>query len=185
MLFRSLSVPGGGSRHPATMETLEKGLHFIHMSGREVFRFATRVMVQATEEAVGKAGMKLEDINWVIPHQANLRIIEAAMRGLKLPMERSVVNLERFGNTSTASIPIATCEAVQDGRVKPGDRIVFVGFGAGLTWGAVTLIWSGPFAGAKRMLPVRFRLYARFRSWVNRMIRRLDALIWGRHNPYI
>lgn len=180
-----LSVPGGGSRHPATMETLEKGLHFIHMSGREVFRFATRVMVQATEEAVGKAGMKLEDINWVIPHQANLRIIEAAMRGLKLPMERSVVNLERFGNTSTASIPIATCEAVQDGRVKPGDRIVFVGFGAGLTWGAVTLIWSGPFAGAKRMLPVRFRLYARFRSWVNRMIRRLDALIWGRHNPYI
>ncbi len=180
-----LSVPGGGSRFPTTKETIENGMHFIHMNGREVFRFATRVMVQATEEAVAKAGMKLEDINWVVPHQANLRIIEAAMRGLKLPMKQSVVNLDRYGNTSTASIPIAACEAVQDGRIKPGDRIVMVGFGAGLTWGAVTVIWSGPFAGAKRVLPVRFRAYARFRSFVNRILRRLDALIWGRHNPYI
>lgn len=180
-----LSVPGGGSRFPATKETVEKGLHFIQMNGREVFRFATRVMVQATEEAIAKAGMKLEEIGWVVPHQANLRIIEAAMRGLKIPMERSVVNLERYGNTSTASIPIATCEAVQDGRIKPGDKIVFVGFGAGLTWGAVTVIWSGPFAGARRVLPIRFRLYARFRSLVNRLLRRMDALIWGRRNPYI
>ncbi len=180
-----LSVPGGGSRFPATKETIDKGLHFIHMNGREVFRFATRVMVQATEEAVAKAGMKLDDINWVIPHQANLRIIEAAMRGLKLPMDQCVVNLDRYGNTSTASIPIAACEAIQDGRIKPGDRLVLVGFGAGLTWGAVTVIWSGPFAGAKRVLPVRFRWYARFRSLVNRLLRRLDALIWGRRNPYI
>lgn len=180
-----LSVPGGGSRFPATYDTVDKGLHFIQMNGREVFRFATRVMVQATEEAIAKAGVKLEELSWVVPHQANLRIIEAAMRGLKLPMSRSVVNLERYGNTSTASIPIATCEAVQDGRIKPGDKIVFVGFGAGLTWGAVTVIWSGPFAGARRVLPVRFRLYARFRSLVNRLLRRLDAMIWGRHNPYI
>ncbi|HSQ25872.1 MAG TPA: beta-ketoacyl-ACP synthase III [Anaerolineales bacterium] len=179
-----LSVPAGGSRYPTTAETIEKGMHFIHMSGREVFRFATRVMVQATQEALVKADMKLEELTWVIPHQANLRIIEAAMRGLKLPMERSVVNLDRYGNTSTASIPIATCEAVQDGRLKPGDKIVFVGFGAGLTWGAVTVIWSGPFAGAKRVLPVRFRIYGRFRSFVNRLLRRLDAIIWGRHNPY-
>ncbi len=180
-----LSVPGGGSRFPATNDTVDKGMHFIQMNGREVFRFATRVMVQATEEAIAKAGLKLEELSWVVPHQANLRIIEAAMRGLKLPMSRSVVNLERYGNTSTASIPIATCEAVQDGRIKPGDKIVFVGFGAGLTWGAVTVIWSGPFAGARRVLPARFRLYARFRSLVNRLLRRLDALIWGRHNPYI
>lgn len=180
-----LSVPGGGSRYPASKETVESGMHYIHMNGREVFRFATRVMVQATQEAIAKAGMQLEEISWIIPHQANLRIIEAAMRGLKLPMARCVVNLERYGNTSTASIPIATCEAVQEGRIKPGDKIVFVGFGAGLTWGAVTVIWSGPFAGAKRVLPVRFRLYARFRSFVNRVLRRLDALIWGRHNPYI
>lgn len=180
-----LSVPGGGSRFPATYDTVDKGLHFIQMNGREVFRFATRVMVQVTEEAIAKAGVKLEELSWVVPHQANLRIIEAAMRGLKLPMSRSVVNLERYGNTSTASIPIATCEAVQDGRIKPGDKIVFVGFGAGLTWGAVTVIWSGPFAGARRVLPVRFRLYARFRSLVNRLLRRLDAMIWGRHNPYI
>lgn len=179
-----LSVPAGGSRYPTTTETVEKGMHFIHMNGREVFRFATRVMVQATQEALAKADMKLEELTWVIPHQANLRIIEAAMRGLKLPMERSVVNLDRYGNTSTASIPIATCEAVQDGRLKPGDKIVFVGFGAGLTWGAVTVIWSGPFAGAKRVLPVRFRIYGRFRSFVNRLLRRLDAIIWGRHNPY-
>ena len=180
-----LSLPGGGSRFPATLQTVKSGLHFIQMNGREVFRFATRVMVQATNEAVEKAEMKLDEINRVIPHQANMRIIDAAMRGLHMPKERCVVNLERYGNTSTASIPIATCEAAQDGRLKPGDKIVFVGFGGGLTWGAVTVIWSGPVAGAKRVLPARFRLYARFRSIVNRLLRRLDALIWGRRNPYI
>ncbi len=179
-----LTLLGGGSRYPASAETIKDKLHFIQMNGREVFRFATRVMVQASQEVVEKAGMKLEEIDWIIPHQANLRIIDAALRGLHIPAEKCVINIERYGNTSTASIPIATCEAARDGRLKPGDKIVFVGFGAGLTWGALTAIWSGPFAGRKPLLPVRLRVYARFRSFINRLLRRIDVIIWGRHNPY-
>lgn len=104
------------------------------MNGREVYRFASRVMVQATEEVLERAGLKPEDVDLIIPHQANIRIIQAAARGLRLPMERFFVNIDRYGNTSTASIPIAMAEAVEQGLVKPNDRIVLVGFGAGLTW---------------------------------------------------
>ncbi|MFC2026129.1 beta-ketoacyl-ACP synthase III [Chloroflexota bacterium] len=180
-----LSVPAGGSRYPTSIDTLTEGMHYIQMSGREVFRFATRVMAQATREAVEKANFTLDDINLIIPHQANKRIIETAVKSLKFPMENCVINLERYGNTSTASIPIATCEAMQSDRIKPGDRVVFVGFGAGLTWGAAVAEWSGPFPGVRRVLPVRFRIYARLRSFINRLLRRIDALIWGRHNPYV
>ena len=140
----SLSLPAGGSRLPASAETLLNRQHFIHMNGREVFRFATRVMVQSTKEAVENAQLKLDDIHLVIPHQANQRIIEAAMRGLDIPLERCITNVEHYGNTSTASIPIATCEAVQNGRLQSGDWTVFVGFGAGLTWGAAVVKWTGP-----------------------------------------
>ncbi|HWQ83778.1 MAG TPA: beta-ketoacyl-ACP synthase III [Anaerolineales bacterium] len=176
-----LSVPAGGSRHPISHKMIEAGLQYIQMNGREVFRFATRVMTQATEEVLRKAGVHLDDIQWVIPHQANLRIIEAAVRGLKLPMERCVVNLERYGNTSTASIPLATVEAIRDGRIKPGDKLVFVGFGAGLTWGAVYVEWTGPFAARRVVIrPVYIRLLARLRSILLRLTRRLDGIIWGR-----
>ena len=140
-----LSLPAGGSRLPASPETVRNGQHFIHMNGREVFRFATRVMKQATREAVAAANLKIEDIHLVVPHQANLRIIEAAMRGLEIPHEHCMINVEHYGNTSTASIPIATCEAIQQGRLQAGDKVVFVGFGAGLTWGAAVLHWTGPF----------------------------------------
>jgi 3-oxoacyl-[acyl-carrier-protein] synthase-3 len=177
-----LSVPGGGSRFPTSEETIREGLHYIQMNGREVFRFATRVMAQATQEAVSASELTLDDINLMIPHQANKRIIEAALRSLKIPMERCVINLDRYGNTSTASIPIATCEAIQDGRLKPGDKVVFVGFGAGLTWGAAVALWSGPFPSVRRVLPFRYRLYARFRSFVRRLLRRLDAIVLGRNN---
>lgn len=180
-----LHVPAGGSRMPASQETVANGKHFIQMNGREVFRFATRVMAQSTQEAVRQAGLKMEDIELVIPHQANLRIIEAALRNMDIPMERCVVNLDRYGNTSTASIPIATCEAVDAGRLKPGDKVVFVGFGAGLTWGAAVALWSGPKPGPALVLPMRLRLYARVRSVLRRILRRIDALIWGRHNPFI
>ena len=146
----SLSVPAGGSRMPTSAATVAEGLHYIHMNGREVYRFATRVMSQATHEAVEKAGLTMDDISLVIPHQANQRIIEAAARGLEIPMERVVMNVDRYGNTSTASIPIATCEAIQEGRMKPGDKVVFVGFGAGLTWGAAVVLWSGPFPARRR-----------------------------------
>jgi 3-oxoacyl-[acyl-carrier-protein] synthase-3 len=179
-----LSVPAGGSRIPTSQETVANGSHYIHMNGREVFRFATRVMSQSTEEAVEDAGLKLEDIQLFIPHQANLRIIESALRSLNVPMEKCMINLDRYGNTSTASIPIATCEAIQNGRLNAGDKVVFVGFGAGLTWGASVVIWSGPQEGAFVVLPMRLRLYARIRSFLRRILRRIDALIWGRHNPY-
>jgi 3-oxoacyl-[acyl-carrier-protein] synthase-3 len=180
-----LILPGGCSRMPATYETVASGKHYIQMNGREVFRFATRVMAQATEEAVRKAELTIKDIQLVIPHQANQRIIEAALRSLDIPMEQCMINLDRYGNTSTASIPIATCEAIQQGRLKAGDTVVFVGFGAGLTWGAAVAVWSGPQAAVRRMLPLRLRMYARLRSWIRRFLRRIDAMIWGRHNPPI
>lgn len=180
-----LSLPAGGSRYPASQQTLDSGLHFIQMNGREVFRFATRVMAQATEEAVELAGGKVEDLALVIPHQANFRIIEAAARGLKLPLEKFVINVERYGNTSTASIPLATCEAIHDGRLKAGDKVVFVGFGAGLTWGAMAVEWSGPFPSQKTVPLPRLVWYAHIRSWLRRIWRRLEGLIWGRNNPNV
>lgn len=176
-----LSLPGGGSRHPASIETVKNGLHYIQMNGREVFRFATRVMAQATQEAVERANLKLDDISLIVPHQANRRIIEAAARGLDFPMDRVVVNVDRYGNTSTASIPIAVCEAAKTGRINSGDKLVFVGFGAGLTWGATVVEWSEPLVARKRrILPRRYRLLARVRSLLLRLIRQIEGIIWGR-----
>ncbi len=175
-----LSIPAGGSAIPASIETIHQGQHFIQMNGREVFRFATRVMSQATLDAIEKADLKLEDIKLVIPHQANLRIIQAAAKGLGIPMERCYVNLDRYGNTSTASIPIATVEALQGGLISPGDRIAFVGFGAGLTWGAAVVEWTGPLPGIRKISPYPYRLYARIRSVLLRLLRKIDAWIWGR-----
>lgn len=174
-----LSLPAGGSRHPTTLQTVYDGMHYIQMNGREVFRFATRVMSQATREAVEAAQLTMADIQLLIPHQANQRIIEAAMRGLDFPMERVVVNLERYGNTSTASIPIATCEAIQQGRLKPGDNVVFVAFGAGLTWGSTLVKWSGPFPVRRKVSPRRFQWLARLRSWLARLRRHVEGLLWG------
>jgi len=175
-----LTLQAGGSKHPASDETLRTGMHYIRMDGREVFRFATRVMAQATREVLEDAKLTIDDISWVIPHQANLRIIEAAARGLKLPMERFIVNLERYGNTSTASIPLATVEAVEKGQLKAGDKIVFVGFGAGLTWGALAAEWTGPTETEPIVYPQRYRLLGRLRSFINRLIRFVEGIIWGR-----
>ncbi len=175
-----LSLPAGGSKIPISIDVVEQGLHFIQMNGSEVYRFATRVMAQATEEVVAKAGKVMDDVKWVIPHQANMRIIKAAARGLKIPLERCIINLDRYGNTSTASIPIATCEAISDGRLQPDDQIVFVGFGAGLTWGAAFVRWSGLTPERPRVYPARLKLYARLRSVLLRWLRKIDAMIWGR-----
>ncbi|HSO28048.1 MAG TPA: beta-ketoacyl-ACP synthase III, partial [Anaerolineales bacterium] len=177
-----LSIPSSGSHMPVTAETIQQGLNFIQMNGREVFRFASRVMAQATQEALELANLKIEDINLIVPHQANLRILEAAARGLKIPLDRLMINLDRYGNTSTASIPIATCEAIQQGRLLPNDHVVFVGFGAGLTWGAVVAQWSGPFTQRKKIYPARYRAYARIRSYLLRLLRRVDAWIWSGRN---
>jgi 3-oxoacyl-[acyl-carrier-protein] synthase-3 len=178
-----LSLPAGGSRLPTSLETVRNKDHYIHMNGREVFRFATRVMVQATREAVEAAQITLDDISLIIPHQANARIIEAAMRGLAFPMERCLINVDRYGNTSTASIPIAVCEAVKDGRLNPGDKVVFVGFGAGLTWGAAVAQWSGPFPVRRKVRPMSYRMWARVRSFLRRLLRRIEGLIWGTQYP--
>ncbi len=175
-----LSLPGGGSRYPASAATVYDGLHWIRMNGREVFRFATRVMAQATREVVEAAHLKLDDIHLIIPHQANYRIIEAAARGLEIPLERYVINLDRYGNTSTASIPIATCEAIETGRLKPGNKVVFVGFGAGLTWGSAVAIWTGPFPDGRKLKAPRSQKSARLRSAFRRLFRRVEGIIWGR-----
>jgi len=177
-----LSVPAGGSANPTSLHTIHDGLHYIQMNGREVFRFATRVMSQATQEAVEKANLTMNDIKLVIPHQANLRIIEAAARGLGISMDRCFVNIDRYGNTSTASIPIATVEAYQKGLISPGDRIAFVGFGAGLTWGSAVVEWSGPLPGIRKLRPYSYRWYARIRSFILRLLRKIDAWIWDRQN---
>ncbi len=181
-----LTLPGGGSKLPASQETIARGDHFIHMKGREVFRFATRVMVQATKDVIAGAGLELDEISLIIPHQANRRIIETAAKGLKISIDRFVINLDRFGNTSTASIPLATVDAIEGRRLKPGDKVVFVGFGSGLTWGAVAVQWTGPLPAdkiQKTVWPYRFQglyaLYLRIRSEALRIIRRIEGWIWG------
>lgn len=140
--WEHLYIPAGGSKMPANPITLEKKLHYVHMNGKEVFRYAVRVMEEESINLVKAANLELSDIDLLIPHQANIRIIEHAAKKLKLPMDKVVVNLDKYGNTSSASIPIALDNAVKSGRVKVGDNIVMVAFGAGLTSGGVVLKWS-------------------------------------------
>ncbi len=135
-------LPSGGSRSPSSGETVARNEHFIRMEGRETYRFATRTLASTALASVRKAGLQPSDIDLFIPHQANIRIIEAVAKGLDLPMDKMFVNLDRYGNTSAASVPIALAEAVNSGRIKPGDRIVMVAFGAGFTSGAITLEWT-------------------------------------------
>jgi 3-oxoacyl-[acyl-carrier-protein] synthase-3 len=111
------------------------------MNGREVFKFAVRVMGTATVDVLEKAGLSKDDIDLFVPHQANIRIIQSAMQRLDLPEEKVVINVNKYANTSAASIPLALVEAAEEGRMKEGDRILMVGFGGGLTWGASVLIW--------------------------------------------
>jgi 3-oxoacyl-[acyl-carrier-protein] synthase-3 len=138
----ALIIPAGGSYMPTSAATVRDNQHFIQMDGKEVYRFATKVMTSGAREVVAAAGLSMDDIALVVPHQANKRIIQSAARSLNMPEDRFVVNLNRYGNTSTASIPIAVCEAVEDGRVRPNDNLVLVGFGAGLTWGAAVVQWN-------------------------------------------
>ncbi|RIX51862.1 ketoacyl-ACP synthase III [Paenibacillus nanensis] len=136
-----LRVRGGGSRLPASAQTLSEKQHYIYMAGNDVFKFAVRIMGSAAEEALAKAGMSKEDVDLLVPHQANIRIIQSALSRLNLAEEKAMINLDKYGNMSAASIPVALAEAVEQNRVKEGDCLVFVGFGGGLTWGASVLIW--------------------------------------------
>lgn len=136
-----LKLEAGGSRLPASAQTLENKLHYIYMNGREVFKFAVRVMGTATDVVLEKAGLDKSDIDVFVPHQANIRIIQSAMQRLDLPEEKVMINVDKYANTSAASIPLALVEAAEEGRMKEGDRVLMVGFGGGLTWGASVLVW--------------------------------------------
>jgi 3-oxoacyl-[acyl-carrier-protein] synthase-3 len=137
-----LTQPAGGSRIPATVGSVEDRLHVIKMDGNEVFKFAIRVMGQASEEALEKCGLTKEDIDFLVPHQANIRIIDSALKRLKISPDRAYVNLNKYGNMSAASIIVALDEAIEKGHLKDEDVVVLVGFGAGLTWGASVLKWK-------------------------------------------
>lgn len=134
-----LSQPAGGSRKPASLETIQNNEHTIDMAGTDVFKFAVRIMGNASVEAIEKAGLSIEDIQVLVPHQANMRIISAAAKRLSLPMEKVKVNLNHYGNISAASIPIALDEALEEGMIKKGDNVVLTGFGGGLTWGSAVI----------------------------------------------
>jgi 3-oxoacyl-[acyl-carrier-protein] synthase-3 len=137
-----LRIDAGGSRRPASAETVANREHYIKMNGNEVFKFGVRAMVDGTLEALHKAGHSPEDLDLLVPHQANIRIMDAAARRLEIPMERVVSDVERCGNTSAASVPLALDRARREGRLKDGALLVFVGFGAGLTWAACSLRWA-------------------------------------------
>ncbi|MBI3745840.1 MAG: beta-ketoacyl-ACP synthase 3, partial [Chloroflexi bacterium] len=135
-------LPAGGAKSPPSRETIARGEHYIRMEGRETYRFATRTLATTALESVRRAGLQPSDVSLFIPHQANIRIIDAVAKGLDLPMDRFFVNLDRYGNTSAASVPIALAEAVNEGRVKVGANICIVAFGAGFTSGAATIRWT-------------------------------------------
>lgn len=137
-----LFVPAGGSRKALTPGAYEAGEQYMFMQGREVFKFAVNKMIEATDSALKKANLDKSQLDWLIPHQANKRIIDSAAKYLQMPEDKVIVNIQEYGNTSAASIPIALSEAVQAGKIKNGDVIVFVGFGGGLSWGAVTWRWA-------------------------------------------
>jgi len=136
-----LSLPAGGSVLPASQRTIDEKKHFITLRGRDIFRFAVTRMVELVEAAIAAEGVKAEDVRLIIPHQVNARIIESAVDKIGLPQERIYCNIERFGNTSTASIPMALDEVVKKGMLKEGDLVVFVAFGGGLTWASATVRW--------------------------------------------
>ncbi len=136
-----LSVPGGGSAIPITPENADQRLNTIHMQGREVFKAAVKYTLEACEQVIERAGLKAEDIALIIPHQANVRIVDAIRERLGLPPERAFLNLQKYGNTSGAAVAIALDEAVRSGVVKKGDNILLVAFGAGFAWSASVIKW--------------------------------------------
>jgi 3-oxoacyl-[acyl-carrier-protein] synthase-3 len=139
-----MAVDVGGTRIPATPELLEQGRQYVYMNGREIFKLAVRGMGDSSVQALAEAGVAKQQIGLVIPHQANLRIIEATAKRLDVPMEQVFVNLDRYGNTSAATIPIALAEALDQGRIKDGDYVLLTAFGGGLTWASSVIRWGRP-----------------------------------------
>ncbi|MGH7742049.1 MAG: 3-oxoacyl-[acyl-carrier-protein] synthase III C-terminal domain-containing protein, partial [Candidatus Eiseniibacteriota bacterium] len=139
-----LEIPAGGSAHPMDAAALAANDNKIHMRGKELFKIAVRTMEESLHQALEEAGVAASEVQLLIPHQANLRIIEAVRTRLKFPADRVVLNIDRYGNTSSASIPISLDEVVREGRLKPGDLVAFVAFGGGATWGASVVRWTQP-----------------------------------------
>jgi 3-oxoacyl-[acyl-carrier-protein] synthase-3 len=139
---KELSIPAGGSRNPVTAETVAQEMHFLQMNGREVYKFATRILVSSAEKLLDECGLTVDDIDLYIPHQANKRIIDHAARNLEIPEDKIFVNVQKYGNTSSASIPLCLAEAVTDGRLRKGTRVLMTGMGAGLTWGSAYTVWN-------------------------------------------
>jgi 3-oxoacyl-[acyl-carrier-protein] synthase-3 len=185
-----LMIPAGGSKYPACQDTLEKRMHYMHMNGREVYRFATRVMGRVAKQACEKAGVILSEVDLLIPHQANIRIIQSASKSLKISDDKVFTNLERYGNTSAASIPLALCEAIEQGRIHEKDKLVMIGFGGGLTWGATVVEWGVPVPAKPRSWgyrTLRWMLYrwAKVRSWYIRTLRSLENLLPSDPDGYL
>jgi 3-oxoacyl-[acyl-carrier-protein] synthase-3 len=139
-----LEIPAGGSRRPTSAETVAAGEHYLQMAGQEVFRRAVRAVVDSALATLERGGVAPAAVDWFVPHQANARIIAAAGARLGIPEERTIVNLDRYGNTSAASIPLALAEAADGGRLRPGDLVLLSGFGAGMTWASALLRWGKP-----------------------------------------
>ena len=137
-----LYLPGGGSRSPATAESVAEHLHFVKMNGREVFKFATRVLVRSAEAVLAECGRSVDEVDVYVPHQANVRIIEHARAKLGVPAEKVVIDVDRYGNTSSGSIPLALADAKADGRLHEGQLVLMTGMGAGLTWGSGLIEWT-------------------------------------------
>jgi 3-oxoacyl-[acyl-carrier-protein] synthase-3 len=142
-----LNLPAGGSRLPPTSETVAAEQHFVSMNGREVFKFATRVLVSSAEKLLEECDTSMDEVEVYVPHQANVRIIDHAVRRLGVPEDRVVVNVDRYGNTSSGSIPLALADAVADGRLREGKLVLMTGMGAGLTWGSALMRWTANGAG--------------------------------------
>ncbi len=139
--LEELMIPAGGSRTPTTHETIDQKLHYMKMNGPEIYRFAIKIVGETVSEALKKAGLQDSDLDLLIPHQANIRIIQSSAKRFNLPMDKVVVNIDRYSNTSAASVPIALAEAKQSGRIKKDMTIALVAFGAGLTWGSLIIKW--------------------------------------------
>ena len=147
---QELYIPAGGSRQPASAESVAARQHFAKMNGREVFKFASRVLVDSAEKVLHECNISVGDVDVYVPHQANVRIIEHARKKLGIPEERTVVNVDRFGNTSSGSIPLALSDAEADGRLAPGEMVLMTGMGAGLTWGSALIEWTANGKGGQR-----------------------------------
>lgn len=137
-----LYMPGGGSLHPASKETIEKGMHYVHQDGRNVFKFAVKYMADVSAEILERNGLQAEDVKLFIPHQANLRIIQASAQRLGLRKDQVVINIGRYANTTAATIPIGLYESQKAGRLEKGDLVLLASFGAGFTWGSALLSWK-------------------------------------------